>query len=64
MGEDMPIHTITDMTISLLSHIADASLRYCYEQLSNSCHRMETVRNPRQEVLNDNKQVTCTLRAS
>ena len=64
VGEDMPIYTISPMAISLLSHIPDESLRYYYELLSNSCHGMETVRNPTQEVIDDNKQVTCTLRTS
>ena len=64
VGEDKPIYTISPMTISLLSHIPEESVRYCYALLSNSCHRMETIRNMQQEVINDNKYVTCTLHAS
>ena len=64
VGEDMPIYTISPIPISLLSHITDESLRYYYELLSNSCHRMETIRNPTQEVIDDNKQVACTLHAA
>ena len=64
VGEDMPIYTISPIAISLLSHIPEESLRYYYELLSNSCHWMETVRNPMQEVIDDNKQVTYTLRTA
>ena len=59
----MAIYTISPMAISKLSHIPDESQGYYYEILSNSCHRMETVRNPTPVVINDNEQVTCTLRA-
>ena len=64
IGKDMPIYTIRHMAISLVSHISDESVRYYYKLLSKSCYPMETVRNPMQEIIDDNKQGTCSLRAS